>query len=597
MSTQASHSGRLEDRRRIRNNSNSSSQLGPRGLVTTGPSLPDTTIVPNVDNWNNDGIQVARRPRPVHPPALDVALNNPRVDVPLVHGPPPPRSWVNPTPRTNASNQTRRRTTSNKPPVRGTHKIPKKSAPAMTVVERLKLHEEEQLMKAYAEEYWFRAADDARWSAWREEALRIVFSYSAGNSEVGKRVLEEMPFTTFNVHGEDSRMPTLFETVLRFIFSSSAPNNPSVNSHDEDLDFDSVEVIQVLPPHIQKRALRYAAAHKPLDQDQLGRIYMGAQDEGLRSEDVDPQQIIEVILSGRKVEGGVLEQLLERLNPRDSASSTTPTVSPLQSIILFQTPFIQKRLLNSFPKTLTTLGLIALPPPKGMLQERTTTNSVSISVVPGELPTIHQCSCPWCASYGIGSPSSSSSNTRPRPSSSTSHSPPSISSAPHSSVNIIQQLIDLPTLLPSLVILDVSYNPWMTLDSVLRSPNLKHDHRKGRIEHAGIGIFGTWDLRLWGRMKVLALRGCFEYPSESHAAGGGDVDDQLLGGDLLPDLGSIHSPVSVPHCACGIPQSGHVGWTHRDALLKRWEKTMYSVGRSIKFIWREHECRCGAVAS
>lgn len=440
------------------------------------------------------------------------------------------------------------------------------------------------MISAYAEEYWFRAAGDARWSAWREEALRVVFSYSAGSAEGGKQLLEESPFTTFGDQDEDSRMPTLFETVLRFIFTSPSPDIPNI----QEPDVDSVEIIQALPPHIQKRVLRYAAAQKPLTEEQLRMIYLNPQEDDLGN--CDPNHFGEVILSGRKVEADILEKFLLANDIPEVIAPAMPTALQLQSIVLFQTPFLQKRLLTIFPKTLTTLGLIALPPPKGMLLEGGNTSS-ALSISAAVEVTSHQCSCPWCASNGATIPSTS--QTRARPPSSAPTATASVSAAPHISTALIPQLVDLPTLLPSLVILDVSYNPWMSSDSILKKDPLC---RKRKVEHPGVGVFGGWDLRLWGRMKVLSLRGCFA-PENSLIDEGEDIEGlHRLDGDVLiqADIPLMRS--SLP-CACGIPQTSGAGWRNRDALFGRWEKTMFAVGRSIDVIWREHECRCGAAAS
>lgn len=583
---------RLEHRRHVRNTEGTSSQSSTRRLVTVGPSLPDDTTVnaiPGVDNWNNDGTQVARRPRTTHPPPLNAGVNNPPAQIPVpVHGPPPPRSWVIPSARTSRVAPSRRRTTASSPSTAAHPKVARKAAPTMTVIERLKLQEEEVLTNAYSEEYWFRSASDTRWSAWREEALRIVFSYSAGSSEAGKQVLEESPFTTFDVPGEGSRMPTLFETVLRFIFASSPMENSASQSADEDSDLDWVDIIEALPVHIQKRVLRYAAARNPLSRNQLQRIYLGTREEDEDSLMVtDPNAPVEIILSGRKVEPKVLEDLLKAGTTQDS-QSTTPSI--LQSIVFFQTPFLQKRLLTTFPKTLTTLGLIALPPPKGMLLERSTTKSTPGSG--SDLDSLpYHCSCPWCTTHPTTVPSTS--QTRTRPFSSTPPSTSLASSAPHISPALVSQLVELPSLLPSLVILDVSYNPWMTLDASLHCSHAGKGClcRTRKAEHAGVGIFGKWDLRLWGRMKILGMRGCFEHLPIGRPT---DVDDMEA---LVPFMETGLVPEPTIHCACGVPAGSRAAWRGRDALLQSWEKTMYAVGRKIEVLWREHECRCGVQVS
>jgi len=63
-------------------------------------------------------------------------------------------------------------------------------------------------------------------------------------------------------------------------------------------------------------------------------------------------------------------------------------------------------------------------------------------------------------------------------------------------------ILHLPTLLPSLILLDVSYNPWAR-------------------EH----YISKWDLRNWGMMEILGVRGCgFDANTSGSKSGVGWVE-------------------------------------------------------------------------
>jgi hypothetical protein len=451
------------------------------------------------------------------------------------------------------------------------------------------LEEEETLEKMYGDEYWFRSAGIVRWDIWREEALRLAFSYSVGGLEAGRQVLEENAFIPFERYDGDSRVPTLFENVLKSILATL--QDWHYEQEHTEAPLDSLELLQVLPPHIQKRVLRYMAAYRPLTSEQLRRIHSTEEDIALSTQEgglVDHHELTELVLSGRKVEAAILEELLsihkthEITVPADQISRTMP---PLQSIVLFQTPFLQKRHLLSFPKTITTLGLIALPPPKGLWTYKgPNTSTVEAQVTAG-------CSCPWCASAEANAAGRINPGQDRCSSSSTLPTLPT-SAPPHTSSALVPQLVALPELLPSLVVLDISYNPWMSSDTVIRNSNQKeiNKSRKGeKTEHVGQGILGTWDLRLWGWMKVLGIKGCFEHLSAHDDVERAPVPDVLHAG-FDPRVGS---PVLTEPCSCGISREGRSQWRRRDALLHKWKKTTYAIGRSVEVIWREHECRCG----
>jgi hypothetical protein len=472
----------------------------------------------------------------------------------------------------------------------------KKATPGLTVIERLRLEEEKALGKIYGDEYWFRPPGDVRWSVWREEALRLVFSYGIGSLEAGSLVHREIPFVPFEGQEAGSKVPTLFESVLKFIFAPSQDQHGEQEHTEEALE--SLELLQALPPHIQKRVLRYVAAHKPLTAEQLRHIHLSTE-EGLPGDDSSPMdrhELTELVLSGRKVEAGLLEGLFPSYKGKETTLPTDEVPPPaplLQSIVLFQTPFLQKRQLLSFPKTITVLGLIALPPPKGLWTHRIP----ATPTVNTDLPTTPGCSCPWCTSAETDALTRRNS---PQNHCSSSQFPPTLSmpTLPHTSSALIPQLVALPAILPSLVILDVSYNPWMSSDTVLRNSNQREINRskKGeRTELVGQGILGTWDLRLWGRMKVLGIKGCFDNLSVRHATEKNPVITPLSGEFDRPAEGrSTNLPSSSPSCTCGAPRGVKSESRQRTALLEKWEKTAYAVGRSVEVVWKDHGCRCGS---
>jgi len=464
----------------------------------------------------------------------------------------------------------------------------------MTVTERLRLEEEELLGQLYGDEYWFRPGGDPRWAAWREEALRLVFSYTVSSLDTGGKLVKGSPFVPFGRLEEMSNIPTLFETILKLIFTPSTDQNGHKGPEYED--FDSLELLEVLPPHIRKPALRYIAVHKPLTNEQLRSIHLIDDDRSPSVEISDTMgllSITEVVLSGRKVEADIISQLVARSRQQESTEMKEEVSFPsLQSIVLFQTPFLQKRQLLSFPKTITTLGLLALPPPRGFPMPKYA-DSLAKSA---ESQTALRCSCSWCTN--LAPPAHSRTNSsQTRPLSSPPPAASSISAIPYTSSILVPQLVALPTLLPSLVVLDVSYNPWMSSDAVLRlgSSDGKEFNRRSteeRTEQVGQGILGTWDLRLWGRLKVLGVRGC-------HPVGGFDGK----GDGVHPTRSNVIAPLMVPEnkgvvgsslsCACGVPPDGY-SQRRRGALLQKWEKTTYAVGREVEVVWREHECRCGS---
>jgi hypothetical protein len=473
----------------------------------------------------------------------------------------------------------------------------KKAAPGLTVIERLRLEEEEALEKIYGDEYWFRPPGDVRWSVWREEALRLVFSNSVGSLDAGSMVYRESPFIPFEGQEGGSKVPTLFESVLKFIFTPSQDQHGEREHTEEELD--SLDLLQVLPPHIRKRVLRYVAAHKPLTDEQLRYIHLSTEEESLLGGDDSPMdryELTELVLSGRKVEAGLLGELFTSDKSKETNLPTdqvSPPAPPLQSVVLFQTPFLQKRQLLSFPKTITSLGLIALPPPKGLWIHKIPAASTANT----DLPAIAGCSCPWCASAETDAPTRRNSRQN-RCSSSPSLPTGPIPTLPHTSSALIPQLVALPAILPSLVILDISYNPWMSSDTVLRNSNQREINRstKGeRTELVGQGILGTWDLRLWGRMKVLGIRGCFDHLSARYTTERNPVIPLLSGEfDRLAEGGSTDLLPSSQSCACGVPRGFQSESRRRDALLEKWEKTIYAVGRSVEVVWREHGCKCGS---
>jgi len=386
-------------------------------------------------------------------------------------------------------------------------------------------------------------------------------------------------FTPFKPVGDNSRVPPLFEITLKLIFGTLAQESDDSKDQPDDglLDF-----LHFLPSHIQKSVLRYAAIHSPFSHEQLRTFYVEQGDKEFTSDpplqDIRTPLTQEVLLSGRKADISLIGQVVSLTNKTQDNVGVSNDGGTPRTIILFQTPNLNKRHLNYFPKALTTLALIALPPPPTYRVPHT--SSSSATNLPANLNE-RRCSCPWCAAM----PSAGRSRVGPLNTKSLgstiqncSH-PPPISTP----VSVLPTLVTLPSLLPSLVTLDVSYNPWLASEKAISGAKIP------RSNHSvdGFGILGRWDLRLWGRLKVLGVRGCFETSL--------DEEVTLLGDTYMGTLREGISSVGA-HASHGADSIGEPSFKHhliygiKPRLVENWERLFYGIGRKVDVIWGEEPC-------
>ncbi|PVF94157.1 hypothetical protein CPB86DRAFT_834461 [Serendipita vermifera] len=522
----------------------------PGTTTTVADTWDDVNANDNNNDNNNDAIPSARRP------AIDTR-SSPRDRRPPANGPPPPPSWLNPNrrqrnaqPSASGSRSTTRTT------VLAREEPPSMRGAGVSKKERKRRREEEAMDKAYGGEYWYKRADDGRWTEWREEAMSLVLGRVASNHQSEELQRSSRTFVPFKVAHDCEGIPSLFEMTLKYICESITSEE---SKYDDDI---MVDVFSSVPPHIRRRLLRYLAVHHPPSESQLRQIYALSREGSLIPDQggLEP----EIILSGKHLDAGILDRLNQPPTSNESTMQAT-SVSLLQeakSIILFQITSLQKRQLVSFPKTLTTLGLIAIPTPLSPKERLEQLNGLI-----NKTSKAGRKKAQASAATGSG-PSETEVSLPPRPTTSSS---------------VISTLVSLPELFPSLVTLDVSYNPWMiegwTMTDVRGAPPLQVPN---------YGLLGRWDLRLWGRMKTLGVRGCFKV-SRHHKKSrcsdettielsDGMSNMQALLNAEAPALFRELKDVAVPN---GSPQP----W------IAHWDRELYSVGRPIDIQWREETCR------
>lgn len=526
---------RLEHARHLRNISSTPSTSSqshlPNSTTTSLPSGDHIALLPpERDTWNeNPNAQTANnapRPGPMRPRHWNPPLQ-PR---PNVSGPAAPRSWNT---RTTQPAQQPARANPRDPPLHPrVDAMPSSSSAKGKKPGRRRRNRPEDLEyhieAAYGSEYWYRPSSNPRWTEWRTDAISLTLAPTRDNDISN-------PFLPFNpvLHGE--RVPTLFETTLAVLFQLYRQSATVDETPGEEGSL--VALMEYFPPHTRRCILRYAAVHRPFDQRDLQRLYT-SHDEPASSEAPTDNANGEILISGKDIDGSVLDRLgLSTQTSPEDVQLITP-----QTIILFQTPHLQKRHLLSFPKTLTTLGLIALPPPS-------TYKRPSHAEYP-----IPQCLCPWCTSdyppAALPVPSSSTTSHGNKPS--TLNIPPPLATT----TSLLPILCTLPALLPSLVTLDVSYNPWMADEVILT--NVKVPASTARGAEKDNGILGRWDLRLWGRLKTLGVRGCLALVS---------------GREVLHD--NLHRVEDISIVSSSMP-----------TLVERWERSMFAVGRTVDVVWR-----------
>ncbi|KAG8819065.1 hypothetical protein FRC17_010620, partial [Serendipita sp. 399] len=565
-------------------------------LQTSGPSLPvqpeDTLnnigpVTINIDTWNINvdataGAAGAAGQRPfTQRQRLWLPPINPR---PPVNGPAAPRSWLSPRPAATQgviNGQPRPQIRANGGPILRTKKQRKSSR---RNVQRANELDRQTMEELYEEEYWFRSARDPRWSSWRDVALHLVFSRMAMSSHtpraIGASTLSSSGFVPFEQTMENSKIPTLFEMTLRVIFDAIQRSEPS--GEEEDI-VDLIDILGYLPPYTQRSVLRYAALHHQLDEKTLLAVYGSKKAVSSKSGDEnseDPTVKDELVLSGRDVPASILDQLSildakptfssqERIKePQIATNSTTITTTTTnatlidypQAIVLFQTPFLQKRHFTLFPVTITTLALLALPPPSTYNRTR-------------ELESSIPCLCRWCTTHsdelarfnGTTGPQMSRNDISSAQRRQQDHSP----APPTTSTSLVSSLTNLPTLFPSLVTLDVSYNSWMSAESTLA--NIKVPPApKGRAVLKEYGILGRWDLRLWGRLKILGVRGCFEHRN-------------------YHQVNTAEPEVEVPREQSRVHRDGDAceRMQTKVPLVERWERNLFLMERTVEVVWND----------
>ncbi|KAG8819352.1 hypothetical protein FRC19_009849 [Serendipita sp. 401] len=552
---------RLEESRHLRNTTahrtNSSSVTRNGASMLSGPSLPiENATLPaapgtNIDTWNIANVEnqaTVQRPTSLRQRIWLPPLN-PR---PSVTGPAAPRSWLSPSgPGTRGVTHTQARARVRAPVPAQAGPTEKQRKSNRRNAQRAKESDIQLMEETYGAEYWFRSAKDPRWASWRETALHLVFSRMAASRPQNTSMFTNA-FVPFDPPSEHCRVPTLFEMTLKVIFETIRGGS------GEEEEVDIVDILDYLPPYTQRCVLRYAALYHQLDEQALRRVY-GSQANRTAGDDTRDSIVKdELVISGRDVSSSILDQLSiykstssEKKDPQ--MEPTEPTGGYPQAIVLFQTPFLQKRHLSLFPVTITTLALIALPPPPTYNKSREP----------------DPCLCQWCTTRseelarttGVGSSKVSSSQRKQEP------------LVPTTSASLVASLTNLPALFPSLITLDVSYNPWMSAESTLTNVKVP-PAPKGRVFVKEYGILGRWDLRLWGRLKVLGVRACFgpghsTFQSDSEPGTTtvhGALEGEYVGGDGLSTCERLQI---------------------KSALVERWERTLFLMARTVEVIWKD----------
>ena len=533
-----SHKHSLEHARHLRNISAApSASHRSSTAITSLPSGHNHNIPPERDTWHVDNANTQPIPRPT---TMRPRLWNPPLQPrPTVSGPAAPRSWSTRMPQPDQQPRVPEpRNVATHPriealPSTSSDKGKKSGRRRRNGVDNL----EYQMEVAYGSEYWYRPSSDPRWREWRIGAIALTLSSTQRNTDASTS-----PLLPFNPVSNAGRIPTLFETTLALLFRLYGPASTTGEGAGEESAL--LSILDYFPPHTRRCILRYAAVHRPFDERYLRLLYAPPPNDGEHTAgETQPDDYNkEVVISGKDVDASVLEHL------RLSNSTLLEQIITPHTILLFQTPNLQKRHLTTFPKTLTTLGLVALPPPSTYKR-------------PSHInQTTTHCLCPWCTTASDRNPVANSLGTTsssPTLSSSKHASSTTIPSAPTTATSALSALCTLPSLLPSLMTLDVSYNPWISDEAVLA--NVKVPITTSSKEH---GILGRWDLRLWGRLKTLGVRGC----------------------------------LGIAGCRQGVEENVHglgdgfegsrVGGASMPVLVERWERSMFAVGRSVDVVWR-----------
>lgn len=270
---------------------------------------------------------------------------------------------------------------------------------------------------------------------WRENAIRLTLDHAQATRNRQQLLTSSTApvFLTFEpVETKSSRtLPTLYQTVLRMLLPPQTPQYPP-RSDPIPLD-DLIPLFHCLPIHIRMSIVRYCAIYRPLEKDAI--LSLCTDEEGVLG---CPGELV--------IAGDVnATSLLKDLGVMKEGSQENMSAAEAPIHWDEDRPRIHDAWDDSSPGEVVPLHtLILLRTPLG----RHLIQSLPLSLTHVALLAI------------------------PAPHSLTDHTGPS-------------SILYLPTLLPSLVLLDVSYNPW-----------------------ARERYISKWDLRKWSMMEILGVRGC-----------------------------------------------------------------------------------------
>ena len=241
-------------------------------------------------------------------------------------------------------------------------------------------------------------------------------------------------FLTFEpVETESSRLlPTLYQTVLRMLIPPQTLQYPP-RPDPIPLD-DLIPLFQCLPAHIRISIARYCAIHRPLEKEALLGL--------CTDEDGELGCPGELVIAG---DVNVISFLKDLDLVKDESHETMSSADPPMDWEEDDRPRLYDAWDDPPPGEripLYTLILLRTPLGRNFMQ------SLPLSLTHLALLAI------------------------PAPHGLTDHPGPS-------------SILHLPTLLPSLVLLDISFNPW-----------------------ARDRYISKWDLRKWSMMEILGVRGC-----------------------------------------------------------------------------------------
>ena len=271
---------------------------------------------------------------------------------------------------------------------------------------------------------------------WRENAIRLTLDHAQATRNRQQLLTSStapifLPFKP--VETKSSRtLPTLYQTVLRMLLPPQAPQYPP-RFDPISLD-DLIPLFHCLPTHIRISIARYCAIYRPLEKEVILSLCadaegtLGCPGELVVAGDVNVTSLLKDL-------GVMKEESQETMSAAEAPAQWDEDDRPQ-----IHDPWDDSS--SEEPMPLHTLILLRTPLGRHLIQ------SLPLSLTHLALLAI------------------------PAPHSLTDHTGPS-------------SILYLPTLLPSLVLLDVSYNPW-----------------------ARERYISKWDLRKWSMMEILGVRGC-----------------------------------------------------------------------------------------